>query len=69
MKKLLSFIIALALMATLFTTALAEDYEVVVIPKDATNPWFVRMEAGVNEYAKETGRNVYQKGKIGRAHV
>lgn len=62
MKKLLSFIIALALMATLFTTALAEDYEVVVIPKDATNPWFVRMEAGVNEYAKETGRNVYQKG-------
>lgn len=39
-----------------------KDYEIVVVPKDASNPWFVRMETGVNEYAKETGINVYQKG-------
>lgn len=39
-----------------------KDYEIVVVPKDASNPWFVRMETGVNEYAEETGINVYQKG-------
>lgn len=42
--------------------AAAGDYEIVVVPKDASNPWFVRMETGVNEYAEETGLNVYQKG-------
>lgn len=38
------------------------DWEIVVVPKDATNPWFVRMEAGVDEYKMETGLNVYQRG-------
>ncbi|HHU48093.1 MAG TPA: autoinducer 2 ABC transporter substrate-binding protein [Clostridiales bacterium] len=38
------------------------DWEIVVVPKDASNPWFVRMEVGVKEYAAETGLNVYQKG-------
>lgn len=38
------------------------DWEIVVVPKDATNPWFVRMEVGVDEYAEETGLNIYQKG-------
>lgn len=38
------------------------EWEIVVVPKDATNPWFVRMEVGVNEYQKETGLNIYQKG-------
>ncbi len=38
------------------------DYEIVVVPKDASNPWFVRMKVGVDEYAEETGLNVYQKG-------
>jgi len=38
------------------------DWEIVVVPKDATNPWFVRMEAGVNEFKDETGLNVYQRG-------
>lgn len=37
-------------------------YEIVVVPKDASNPWFVRMKTGVDEYAKETGLNVYQRG-------
>ncbi len=40
----------------------AKDYEIVVVPKDASNPWFVRMDVGVKEYAKETGLNAYQKG-------
>jgi len=39
-----------------------EGYEIVVVPKDASNPWFVRMKVGVDEYAKETGLNVYQRG-------
>lgn len=39
-----------------------KDWEIVVVPKDATNPWFVRMEQGVKEYREETGLNVYQKG-------
>ncbi|WP_022868830.1 autoinducer 2 ABC transporter substrate-binding protein [Schaalia vaccimaxillae] len=38
------------------------DYTIAVVPKDATNPWFVRMEVGVNKYAEETGMNVFQKG-------
>ena len=38
------------------------DWEIVVVPKDATNPWFVRMDTGVKEYAAETGLNIYQKG-------
>jgi len=39
-----------------------KDWEIAVVPKDATNPWFVRMETGVKEYREETGLNVYQKG-------
>lgn len=39
-----------------------KDYEIVVVPKDSSNPWFVRMEAGVDEYAEEHQINAYQKG-------
>jgi len=39
-----------------------KDYEIVVVPKDSSNPWFVRMEVGVKAYAEGTGINVYQKG-------
>ncbi|MGF3056397.1 autoinducer 2 ABC transporter substrate-binding protein [Microbacterium sp. YY-01] len=38
------------------------DYTIAIVPKDATNPWFVRMEEGVKQYAADTGLNVYQKG-------
>lgn len=37
-------------------------YEIVIVPKDATNPWFVRMEEGVKKFAADSGLNVYQKG-------
>ncbi|WP_333678109.1 autoinducer 2 ABC transporter substrate-binding protein [Muricomes intestini] len=39
-----------------------KDYEIVVVPKDASNPWFVRMDTGVKEYAEDMGLNAYQKG-------
>jgi len=35
---------------------------IVIVPKDATNPWFVRMEVGVKKYASETGMDVFQRG-------
>lgn len=35
---------------------------IAIVPKDATNPWFVRMEEGVKRYAEEKGINAYQKG-------
>lgn len=38
------------------------DYTIAIVPKDATNPWFVRMEEGVKQYASDTGMEVYQKG-------
>ena len=43
-------------------TGSSSNYTIAIVPKDATNPWFVRMETGVNKYAEETGLNVFQKG-------
>ena len=64
MRKLLALLISAMLLISLVGTAFAaeKDYEIVVVPKDASNPWFVRMKVGVDEYAKETGLNAYQKG-------
>ena len=39
-----------------------DNYTIVIVPKDSTNPWFVRMEEGVKRYAADTGLDVYQKG-------
>jgi simple sugar transport system substrate-binding protein len=65
-KKILLLSIVLMSISPLFAGGQQEksstDYEIVVVPKDASNPWFVRMKVGVDEYAKETGVNVYQKG-------
>ncbi|RRD06649.1 autoinducer 2 ABC transporter substrate-binding protein [Arachnia propionica] len=38
------------------------EHTIAIVPKDATNPWFVRMETGVKRFAEESGLNVYQKG-------
>jgi simple sugar transport system substrate-binding protein len=66
MKKIAVLFLSLFVVGTLlFGAAQAEkktDWEIVVVPKDASNPWFVRMNVGVKEYAEETGLNVYQKG-------
>ncbi|MBI9095969.1 MAG: autoinducer 2 ABC transporter substrate-binding protein [Sphaerochaeta sp.] len=66
MKKLIILmVIVLMVVPMVFAAGQAEKktgYEIVVVPKDASNPWFVRMKVGVDEYAKKTGLNVYQKG-------
>lgn len=66
MKRLLVLmVIVLMVVPMVFAAPQAEKktgYEIVVVPKDASNPWFVRMKVGVDEYAKKTGLNVYQKG-------
>lgn len=38
------------------------DWTIAIVPKDATNPWFVRMEVGVKQYAEDTGLDVFQRG-------
>ncbi|MCF7939817.1 MAG: autoinducer 2 ABC transporter substrate-binding protein [Spirochaetales bacterium] len=64
-KSLLAVLLVLFAVPFVFSAGQAEgegDYEIVVVPKDSSNPWFVRMKEGVDEYAEETGTNVYQKG-------
>ncbi|MGO1385140.1 MAG: substrate-binding domain-containing protein [Arachnia sp.] len=38
------------------------QYTIVIVPKDSTNPWFVRMEEGVDRYAEDSGQDVFQRG-------
>ena len=41
------------------------NYTIAVVPKDSTNPWFVRMEEGVAKYQEENpGMTVFQKGPV-----
>lgn len=62
MKKLLALIMA-AILVFSCVSAVAEGWEIVVVPKDASNPWFVRMKTGVDEYAAaHTEDTIYQKG-------
>ncbi|MEA5054313.1 MAG: substrate-binding domain-containing protein, partial [Propionicimonas sp.] len=38
-------------------------YTIAIVPKDSTNPWFVRMETGVKKYQEDhKDFTVYQKG-------
>lgn len=65
MKKLLTILLAVIMVLSLAACSGKKDeseWEIVVVPKDATNPWFVRMDVGVKEYQKETGLNIYQRG-------
>ena len=62
MKKLVALLVA-AIMVLTCAAALADGYEIVVVPKDASNPWFVRMNTGVEEYAAAHPEDtIYQKG-------
>jgi len=38
------------------------EWKIALVPKDSTNAWFVRMDVGVREFAKDTGLNAFQKG-------
>jgi simple sugar transport system substrate-binding protein len=67
MRKILALVMVFAMVFAAAACAGApaaddQDFEIVVVPKDSTNPWFVRMETGVKEFAEETGLNIYQKG-------
>ncbi len=39
-----------------------KTWKIAVVPKDSTVPWFIRMGKGVEQYAKDTGLNAFQKG-------
>ncbi len=40
-----------------------KNYTIAIVPKDSTNPWFVRMETGVKKYQEDhKDLTVYQKG-------
>ncbi len=62
MKKFVALLMAAILVLTC-ASAFAEGWEIVVVPKDASNPWFVRMNTGVEEYAAAHPEDtIYQKG-------
>ena len=68
MKKLIALLLAAVMVIGLVAcgaSAEKEDgsYEIVVVPKDSSNPWFVRMDTGVKEYAAAHPElSVYQRG-------
>ena len=68
MKKMLALLLAVAMVFSLVACGGGEKkgddkFEIVVVPKDSSNPWFVRMDVGVKEYAEAHPElNVYQKG-------
>ena len=67
MKKLLALLLAALMVFSMVACGGGEKgddkFEIVVVPKDSSNPWFVRMDTGVKEYAEAHPElNVYQKG-------
>lgn len=68
MKKMLALLLAVAMIFSMVACGAGEKkgddkFEIVVVPKDSSNPWFVRMDTGVKEYAAAHPElNVYQKG-------
>ena len=67
MKKLLALLLAVAMVFSMVACGGEkkgdDKFEIVVVPKDSSNPWFVRMDVGVKEYAEAHPElNVYQKG-------
>lgn len=67
MKKLLALLLAVLMVFSMVACGGEKKdddaYEIVVVPKDSSNPWFVRMDTGVKEYAEAHPElNVYQKG-------
>lgn len=73
MKKTFTLLVTVVLLATVVASISAQalpgksskpakDWKIAVVPKDSTNAWFVRMEVGVKQFAKDTGLNAFQKG-------
>lgn len=40
----------------------AETYKIATVVKESSDPWFIRMEEGVQRYATDTGNTAFQKG-------
>lgn len=38
------------------------EYKIATVVKESSDPWFIRMEEGVDRFAKDTGINAFQKG-------
>ena len=70
MKKLLSLILVLAMVASLAAcgsssksdSAEGKTWKIATVVKESSDPWFIRMEEGVQQYAAATGNNAFQKG-------
>ena len=69
MKKLIALLLAVVMVIGLVACGASTEkkgddkYEIVVVPKDSSNPWFVRMDTGVKEYAAAHPElSVYQRG-------
>lgn len=76
MKKLLSMLLVLAMLLSLTacgstesaSTAEGSDgegtkqWKIATVVKESSDPWFIRMEEGVQQYAADTGNNAFQKG-------
>jgi simple sugar transport system substrate-binding protein len=69
-KGILFLLIILVSVSSIFAGGQSEnkgpkpesEWKIALVPKDSTNAWFVRMEVGVKEFAKDSGLNVFQKG-------
>lgn len=54
---------ALAGCSTEVSQPAEEDvFKIATVVKDSSDPWFIRMEEGINRFAAETGINAFQKG-------
>jgi simple sugar transport system substrate-binding protein len=76
MKKTVTIALALLIIFSLAAPIFGQSYDpakfkstkaqsawkIAVVPKDATNAWFVRMEQGVKRFGVDTKINVFQKG-------
>ena len=78
MKKLLSLLLSVAMVASLAACGSkepsksgssvsnsgdgAKKWKIATVVKESSDPWFIRMEEGVKQYAGDTGNNAFQKG-------
>ncbi len=76
MKKFLSALLALILVFALVACGNsstaggdepagedgAKTWKIATVVKESSDPWFIRMEEGVQQYAADTGNNAFQKG-------
>ena len=71
MRKALSIMLIFCMAVTMFGCAKTDEktaatdektYKIATVVKESSDPWFIRMEEGVNRFAKDTGVNAFQKG-------